>query len=120
MPLVTSILKGISDTADADFQRITVKEEQADLIKSISNSAGTNPTEVDEKVKVSSIKKVTGGVLPIAYHSSQFKARRPACRHHVALDGSSRPSDVSPDPATPLGHRFLFGRCIGVFFVCTV
>ena len=66
MPLVKSILKGISDTADADFQRLTVKEEQSDLINSILNSAGTIPTETDEKVKMSSIKKVTGGVLPIS------------------------------------------------------
>ena len=74
VPLVKPMLKGISVTADADVQRITFKEEQSDLINSISNSAGRIPTEADEKIKMSSIKKVTGGVLPIAYHSNQFKA----------------------------------------------
>ena len=49
MPLVKAILNGIGDTADADFQRLRSEEEQSDIIKAISNSAGTIPTETDEK-----------------------------------------------------------------------
>ena len=59
MPAVTAILNVISDTADADFQRLTIEEEQSDIINSISNSVGTIPTETNEKVKMSSVKKVT-------------------------------------------------------------
>ena len=59
MPLDKAILHGISDTADADFQRLTVREEQSDIINSVSNSTGTIPTETNEKVKMSSVKKVT-------------------------------------------------------------
>ena len=56
-----------------NFQRLTVEEEQSDIINSIPNSAGTIPTETDEKVEMSSTTKVTGGVLPIAYHSNEFR-----------------------------------------------
>ena len=46
------------DTAGADFQRLTIEEEQSDIINAISNSAGTIPTETDEKPNMSSVKKV--------------------------------------------------------------
>ena len=68
--LVKSILKGISDTGDADFQRLSFEEEKINVINAISNSVSTAPNDSnDQKPKMSSVKKVTGGMLPISRHS---------------------------------------------------
>ena len=76
LPLVEAILGGISDTADADHRQKMAEEEQRAMINAVSQSAGTIPVSEDlEAPKMSSVKKVTGGVLPIAYHSQNFRAR---------------------------------------------
>ena len=83
LPLVEAIREGIALTADSKAKRSAsliareaMEEEQTSAINAVTKAAGTIP--VDSKGKpptTSSIKKVSGGVLPIAYHSNQFKAR---------------------------------------------
>ena len=68
IPLIKAILSGIQATRDADQCRIQTVLDRSDLIQSISNSAGTIPHEGNcDEILQSSVKRVTGGVLPIGY-----------------------------------------------------
>ena len=83
MPLVEAILKGIALTADSDAKIIaslngirSMEENHNDIVNAVTGSSATIPnTKVSNAVPTSSIKRVTGGVLPIAYHQDQFKQK---------------------------------------------
>ena len=53
-----------------------MEEEQAGVINAVTKAANTIPIDSEGKPPMtSSIKKVLGSELPIAYHSNQFRAR---------------------------------------------
>ena len=80
LQLVEAILQGMALTADHDAKTIAsmmgcraMEEERKDTIGAVTKAASTIPSTDDEKpVPTSSVKKVAGGVLPIAYHPVQF------------------------------------------------
>ena len=68
-----TILKGIKATSEADDRKRISMLESAKLIKAVTDSAGTIPKPSDAEVKSSTIRKATGGVLPISYLQESFK-----------------------------------------------
>ena len=76
LPLVKAIINGMSDTTDHLKRCASQADEAIDTIAAMTNANGRNlPEPTAEPVPTSGIKKVTGGVLPIAYHPVQFKAQ---------------------------------------------
>ena len=52
------------------------EDERKDTIGAVTKAASTIPNVDDDKpIPTSSVKKATGGVLPVAYHPAQLKAR---------------------------------------------
>ena len=83
LQLVEAILQSIALTTDHDAKILAsvmgcraMEEERLDSISAVTKAASTIPNVDDDKpVPITSVKKATGGVLPIAYHPVQFKAR---------------------------------------------
>ena len=74
--LVKEILLGIRDTADFVKTRKMFLLEHRESINAVTQSEGSVPLADDKPETVySSIKKVKGGVLPIAFQQENFKAR---------------------------------------------
>ena len=65
----------MSETSEGVRQRKLAQEEHGERIQAVTRNAGTIPYDPGPEVPTSSIKRVTGGVLPIAYHPQNFKAR---------------------------------------------
>ena len=76
LPLIRAILSGIQATRDADQQRLQLVHDKMNFIQSVTDSAGTVPIDDDfSEALGSSVKRTTGGVLPIGYDSENFRAR---------------------------------------------
>ena len=83
LPFVQPILEGIALTAALNAKRSAsligrqaMEEQQAGVINAVTKAANTIPISSEERPPMtSSIKKVSGGVLPIAYNLNEFKAQ---------------------------------------------
>ena len=76
MPLVRAILEGMRATTDHLERTITQSSEYKSIIAAVTNAASTIPTEPDDSaILSSSIKRTSGGVLPIGYLPCQFRPR---------------------------------------------
>ena len=76
LPLVRAILEGMRNTTE-HLKRI--KDQTSDhrtLVSAITDAASTIPMDTDtETIAGSSIKRSSGGVLPIGYSPEQFRPR---------------------------------------------
>ena len=76
LPLVRAIVLGMKDTRDAAAAGKIFAQERRDILSSVTSSAGEIPlASIDTNCPTSTLKRVTGGVLPISYHPTQFKAK---------------------------------------------
>ena len=73
--LIKEIVLGIKDTAIAEQTAADDRFETKSLINAISQSAGTLPAPAESAERTSSVKKTSGGVLPIGYRAENFKQR---------------------------------------------
>lgn len=76
LPLIRAMLSGIQATRDADQQRLQLVHDKMNFIQSVTDSAGTVPIDDDFSEALGfSVKRAAGGVLPMGYHSENFRAR---------------------------------------------
>ena len=76
LPLVRAIVLGMRDTQNAKAAGKVFTQERRDILSSVTSSAGEIPLPPSATdCPASSIKRVSGGVLPISYHPDQFKAK---------------------------------------------
>ena len=76
MPLVRAILSGMRDQSEHDRRSAQDHRENHERIAAVSDSAGRIPTEDNSTtIPTSSIKKSSGGSLPINYLPNQFKPK---------------------------------------------
>ena len=76
LPLVKAIIQGMNDTTDSSRSIAQRSDDQRWTIAAVTDSAGRIPIDSEvAEVPTSGIKKVTGGVLPIAYRPNQFKPK---------------------------------------------
>ena len=76
LPLVRAILEGMRSTTEHLKRTKDRDSDHRALVSAVMDAAGTIPTETDpETILGSSIKRSSGGVLPIGYAPEQFRPR---------------------------------------------
>ena len=76
LPLVRAIVLGMRDTRVAQSSASVFADERKEILSAITSSAGEIPsTQALETTPTSTIRRVTGGVLPIRYNPDQFKPK---------------------------------------------
>ena len=76
LPLVRAILEGMRATTEHYDRVRDQSSDQRSIVSAVTNAASTIPADHDDTTILgSSIKRASGGVIPISYSPSQFRPR---------------------------------------------